>query len=497
MNTNRQDFIRSAQLLLRDEYEAFEAALETEPPVSIRMNPAKTVPGLFAEMKQIPWCKTGYYLPERPSFTFDPLFHAGVYYVQDASSMFLEQAVRTVLADPALSKKPITALDLCAAPGGKSTHLLSLLPQESLLLCNEVIRSRSMILAENIAKWGHSDTMITQSDPQQFGQAPHSFDLIVADLPCSGEGLFRKEPAARDEWSFAHVQLCSARQRRIIYDVWPALKPGGYLIYSTCTFNTEENEDNIKTLCDELGAEVAPIAIHPEWNISGARRHAMPVYRFFPHRTRGEGFFLALIQKTITNYELRITKRRQTERHRACSNDRCAKEFFLRSEKITNRRSDLVNNEHSKFQPIPCLKELLTQSEKFVLQQRAGFFSAFPRQHENAFATLSGCLNIVSAGLPLGEMKGIDFIPSAALSLSTELHKQAYPMVELSYEQAITYLQRKTITLPANEPKGYLIVTFKNIPLGFVKNIGSRANNLYPKEWRILSTNYTNYHELS
>ena len=279
------DFIQRTKRLLQDEFEAFALALETEPPVSIRTNPQKfgaihlkpaSIKGSdwfgMMQMEKVPWCETGYYLPQRPSFMLDPLFHAGAYYVQEASSMFLEQAVLTILSNPDIAKNGITALDLCAAPGGKSTHLLTLLPDDGLLVSNEIIRSRCLILAENIAKWGHSNCFITQNDPKDFRHFPHFFDFIVADLPCSGEGLFRKNPDARKEWSDEQVNFCASRQRRIIRDVWDALKPGGYLIYSTCTFNTEENEDNVEALSDELGAEIVPIPVRPEWNISGARR---------------------------------------------------------------------------------------------------------------------------------------------------------------------------------------------------------------------------------
>ena len=445
------NFTENIKHLLKEDYESFESSLNLEPPVSIRINPKKKITN---PEKKIPWCETGYYLPERPFFTFDPLFHAGVYYVQEASSMFLEQALLTILAKPDFPKSQIITLDLCAAPGGKSTHLLTLLPEDSLLVSNEVIRSRCTVLAENLTKWGRANTVITQNDPKDFGRIPQFFDIILADLPCSGEGLFRKDPSARDKWSIDQVKHCASRQRRIIRDVWESLKPGGYLIYSTCTFNTEENEENIRTLSDELGADIIPIPVKPEWNISGALCYNLSVYRFFPHRIRGEGFFLALLQK------------------------KCQDNRYLRQDiKKTKLPAILPAN----------LKKILSNPEKFFFKNSGNIF-AFPVNFEMEITKLLKFLNIFSAGLKLGELKGMDFVPSIALALSTELNINSYPAIELTGEQAIIYLKRGAIDIPANSPKGYLLVNFKNNPLGFIKNIGTRANNLYPPEWRIVTT---------
>ena len=233
------DFITRTRALLGEEFDRLEAALNADVPVSIRINSMKGTPAPKAGAP-VAWCESGFYLPERLSFTFDPLFHAGAYYVQEASSMFLEQAIKAYV------KEPVRCLDLCAAPGGKSTHLASLLPDGSLLVSNEVIRSRSYVLAENIAKWGRPDTIVINNDPEEIGEAlPHLFDVIVTDVPCSGEGMFRKDTDSTGEWSVDNVRLCASRGRRIIHDIWNALKPGGILIYSTCTYNTEEDEENI------------------------------------------------------------------------------------------------------------------------------------------------------------------------------------------------------------------------------------------------------------
>ncbi|MDR2913720.1 MAG: rRNA cytosine-C5-methyltransferase [Tannerella sp.] len=492
----KQEFIQNIKKLLPDEYNAFEASLDTGPPVSIRINPWKSAAGnsfnsgnqtgndpvagdkvwkdirpdanAFSDMEKVPWCETGYYLPERPFFTFDPLFHAGTYYVQEASSMFLEQAMHKITEG--LAGKQITALDLCAAPGGKSTHLLALLPENSLLVSNEVIRSRSMILAENIVKWGRPDNIVTHNDPKAFGKLTHFFDIILTDLPCSGEGMFRKDPASRDEWSTDNIKLCASRQRRIIRDVWEALKPGGYLIYSTCTFNTEENENNVRILAEELGAGIIPVPVKEEWNITGALRHNIPAYRFFPHRTRGEGFFLALMRKNDNVTDTNAIKAKPKNNKQPLTIPAQIKQMLLKPEKFIFRtRPDATGRDPK------------------VSGKQAGTVYAIPAIHEDRYAILSERLNIISAGILLGEFKGKDFLPSVSLALSTEINTHAFPTVELPYDQAIAYLQRETVTMPEDTPKGYILVTYKGAPLGFVKNIGNRANNLYPQEWRIRS----------
>jgi len=449
-------FKQRTKELLKEEYDAFEEALNTQPPVSIRINPHKRTDATY---DAVPWCKTGYYLPERPSFTFDPLFHAGTYYVQEAASMFLEQAILEIMKHT--GQKAVTALDLCAAPGGKSTHLLTLLPEGSLLVSNEVVRSRSMILAENITKWGLPDNVVTNSDPEAFGRLTHMFDIIVADLPCSGEGMFRKDTASRDEWSVDNVKLCASRQRRIIYDVWDALKPEGWMIYSTCTFNTEENEENVIALANELGAKLIAIPTEKDWNIAGALCHDVPVCRFLPHRTQGEGFFIALMQKGSGN-----------------------------------TASSKPKYKHKPTTGIPeTVKSLLSEPERFLFattgsasnaKAKAGIF-AIRKAHEEIYHALSEHLRIIYAGIHMGELKGKDFIPSVSLAMSTDINREAFPSVELSFEDAIRYLQREAIAMPEGTQMGNILVTYKNTPLGFVKNIGNRANNLYPQEWRIRS----------
>ncbi len=447
------DFISRTKALLGENYPLFEAALQTAPPVSLRINQAKgtSIPQVGTP---VAWCSSGYYLPERLTFTFDPLFHTGAYYVQEASSMFLEQAIRSQV------NQPVRCLDLCAAPGGKSTLLASCLPQGSLLVSNEVIRSRSYVLAENIAKWGNPNCVVLNNDPETIGQTlPYFFDVIVADVPCSGEGMFRKDTDSTGEWSVEHVELCAARSRRIIHDVWEALKPGGLLIYSTCTYNLEEDEENIHYFVDELGAEPVTIPIDEAWQITGALRYDNPVYRFLPHRTRGEGFFLAALRK---------------------------------KGEPTSESHSKAKRKKEKGKPAPAIpaqaKMLLNEPDSYHFAWQNSTLVALPVAHKEAFQQLTdNALKPLLMGIRIGEQKGKDLIPSEELALSNALRKEAFPTVELTWEEAISYLRKEAVCLPAETPRGNVLVCYAGYSLGFVKHLGNRSNNLYPAEWRIRS----------
>lgn len=443
------EFIERTQTLLgQSEYQKFQDALGADSPISIRMNSSKSHRVPSDEM--VSWTKSGFYLPQRFTFTFDPLLHAGVYYVQEASSMFLEQAVRKYITEP------VNCLDLCAAPGGKSTHLSSLLPKGSLLVSNEVIRSRSVILAENLMKWGDSAHIVTNNDPAEIGRLTGLFDVIVTDVPCSGEGMFRKDPASINEWSSANVSLCASRQRRILQDVWSALKPGGILIYSTCTYNTEENEENVSFIVNELGAEALPVETNSIWQVENALKYDNPVYRFFPHKTRGEGFFMAVLRKS---------EQEETVFHRR------------KEKQKTNNKKPLV----------PDISGWLLDDSRFIFEMNNSVIRAFPKENEEIYRTIEKQLRIVTAGIPIGEQKGKDIIPNAALALSNELNTDAFPVADFAWEEAIRYLKKETFPLPEGVEKGYVLIAYKGHPLGFVKNLGNRVNNLYPSEWRIRS----------
>ncbi len=456
-------FVDSARRLLGDvECESFIDALSQPAPVSVRINPLKAREGVL-ELERVPWASGGYYLGERLTFTFDPLFHAGCYYVQEASSMFVEQVVRRYVTDP------VVALDLCAAPGGKTTHLRSTLPEGSLLVANEVIKSRVRVLTENIVKWGHPDVVVTNSDPADFGKLSSFFDVILVDAPCSGEGMFRKDPEAVEAWSLENVEVCWQRQRRIVADVWPSLKPGGVLIYSTCTYNRKEDEENARWMRDELGAELLPVEVPEAWGITGNRLEGedFPVYRFLPHRTKGEGFFLTAARKPEEAEEDAPPKKRKDKRKEEKGKSAAAGKAHLKM------AGEWMSDEAGEY--------ALSADDE-------GSVWAFPCRYADELDSLRRRLKVVYAGVSVGEVKGRDLIPSHALAMCPALfRKEAFPTEEVDYGQAVAYLRREAVTLSAAAPRGYVLLTYRGVPLGFVKNIGNRSNNLYPQEWRIRS----------
>lgn len=385
-----EDFLRQTRLVMGDErFNRFMEAFDEEAPTSIRLNPKKCSSELSCPnppYECVPWCPEGFYLAGRPQFTFDPLLHAGCYYVQEASSMFVTHILRQFV------KSPVTMLDLCAAPGGKSTAARSVLPEGSMLVSNEPMATRAQILLENITKWGWTDCIVTNNFPRDFRKAKTLFDVILCDVPCSGEGMFRKDPTTISEWSVQNVEKCWHLQREIVSDAWTCLRPGGLLIYSTCTFNTKENEENVRWMQEELDAEILPVTIQPEWHITGSLLDGFdePVYRFIPGITRGEGLFICALQKKT-----------------ACKSN-----------------------------------------------------------HNHPLSTIHSKLKVLTPDMPQGH----------------------FPQVELSCGEALQYLRGEALVLPPDTPRGLITTTYKGIPLGPMKNIGNRANNLYPKPWRIKTT---------
>ncbi len=435
---------RTETLFGKERFARFVKALEEEPVVSIRHNTFKQ--GGCAGSVAVPWAADGYYLEQRPVFTADPLFHAGCYYVQEASSMFVEQVVKQYVSSP------VRALDLCAAPGGKTTHLHSLLPQGSLLVSNEPVPLRAQILAENVIKWGSPAAVVTRNEPADFGCFGNFFDLIVVDAPCSGEGMFRKDAYAVEQWNPSIVEQCVKRQRRILEDIWPSLRPGGLLIYSTCTFNREENEDCVSWIADELGATLLPVDVDAQWGITGSLTECdIPVYRFIPGYTAGEGFFIAVLRK-----------------------DGDASLAQPRAQRMTKAPAKLK----------ACVEGWLKESDNFDILQQDEALVAVPREHVNVMLALQQKLKVLHWALPLAEVKNNKLLPLHQLAMSRELCKDAFPCVELERVQALSYLHREAMVFPG-VPLGYLLLTYAGVPVGFVKNIGNRANNLYPAEWRI------------
>ena len=400
-----------------ERFERYLKSFEEDTPVSIRLNPKKMseTGGQRFEVidgEPVAWCREGYYLKQRPIFTYDPLFHAGCYYVQEAASMFLDEVLRQMhnayVNHQPSAIRPLAALDLCAAPGGKSTLLRSALPPDCVLYSNEPIRNRASILLENVTKWGYDNHIVTNCYPRDYRAAKMKFDLILCDVPCSGEGMFRKDEATIREWSPQNVEKCWQLQREIVSDAWACLNDGGLLIYSTCTFNTKENEENIRWMLSEFDdAKVVHIETKPEWNITGSLLEGFdePVYRFIPGISRGEGLFMCVLRKG----ERLAVRSRRTE-----------------SPKPSDRKSEAVG------------------------------------------------LNPLTS----------DFI-----------HQTSDVNVELTYQQAMAYLRHEALVLPEGTPRGLVNVCFMGYPLGPAKNIGTRANNLYPKEWKIKTTHIPTEYE--
>lgn len=424
---------------------------------SIRLNSAKKahLTEKCTGIIPVPWCNDGYYLDQRPSFTFDPLLHAGLYYVQEASSMFLQKALRTYV------KQPVKMLDLCAAPGGKSTLAVQTLPEGSLLVSNEIDRQRAQILCENIVKWGMPSCIVTNNAPSDFAPLCNYFDVILTDVPCSGEGMFRKDPKAVEEWSDRNVSVCANRQRQILEDCWDCLKPGGLLIYSTCTYNVHEDEENVHWIIEQLGAESLPVDCDDEWGITGnLLSYNEYVYHFFPHKTEGEGFFLAVLRKSgiDTNRTKKATKKEKKGRQTVISK---------------------VSAE---------IRNWLVNPDAFVFSENGELLTAVPRLYETDFKELEKGLHSLNSGITVARKKGHDWIPAHNLAMSICLNREAFRYCDLTLEQAWTYLRGESVVLPSDVKKGFVLLTYKNHPLGFVKNIGTRSNNLYPRNWKIRSS---------
>lgn len=461
------DFEQYTRQLLGDSlYSRLKAGLDAETtPTSIRLNPFKAqgkdaTSALYDVV--VPWCKeTGRYLKSRPNFTFDPLLHAGAYYVQEAGSMFVDNVVRNLI------HQPITMLDLCAAPGGKSTALRAALPEGSLLFSNEPMRTRAQILSENLQKFGHEDVVVTNNYPRDYRKSCLMFDAILADVPCSGEGMFRKDDGAREEWSLQNVENCWQLQREIVSDIWHCLRPGGLLIYSTCTFNAHEDEENVEWIASELGADFVEIPIEPEWKITPAVVGKAPVYRFMPGISRSEGLFLAVLRKHDNG---------DNSYNENCSDKKKQKKDKKKAGK-SNSKQQFANVN------IP-----LTNAADFAIRRTTERIYAIPSKWADVYDDAAKALKVIHAGVCLGTEKGKDVIPDQSVALSRLIDKDAYPHVELGYADAINYLRKEAATLPYDTPRGFVLITYKGTPIGFEKNIGNRANNLYPQEWRIKSS---------
>ncbi|MDD5816920.1 MAG: rRNA cytosine-C5-methyltransferase [bacterium] len=450
MMTLSADFIAQMRAILPDEADALLAAItSTEPSVAIRVNPLKAPADAAPALRRVPWCDAGRYLAEREPFTFDVDFQSGRYYVQDASSMFVHHVLRHLV------KEPVRYLDLCAAPGGKTTTAISALPQGSMVVANEIVNARARVLCENLQKWGAPRCVVTCNAPHHFGRLSHFFDVVAADVPCSGEGMMRKDEQACRQWSPALVKQCADLQRSIIADVWDALRPGGWLIYSTCTYNTLENEQMLAWMVHEYGAEPVAVPVPEQWHIHPAIEGNLPCYRFMPHRTEGEGLFMAVLRKP----------------------EAPRKEVRLKKAKAT------------KAKPLPVPKDVrfrLKDADHFDFSVVNDEVVAVPADMAPIMPAFAD-LNVMHMGVNVGAIKGKNCVPSHSLALSSALNPAAFPTCEVDYLAAMAFLRGEALSLP-QAPRGYVLLTYHSQPIGFVNNLGNRANNLYPKAWRVLST---------
>jgi 16S rRNA C967 or C1407 C5-methylase (RsmB/RsmF family)/NOL1/NOP2/fmu family ribosome biogenesis protein len=435
--------------------------------VSVHMNPWKPLlqkgkwhdeiyPHPFEISGSVPWASDAYYLSTRPSFTRDPLFHAGTYYVQEASGMFLAYALKQTID---LSKN-LRVLDLCAAPGGKSTLIQSLISSGSLLLSNELIRTRVPVLHQNMTKWGRANGMISNNDPARFRQLPDFFDLIIIDAPCSGSGLFRKDPEAAMHWSPDLVRLCSQRQQRILADAWDTLKEGGMLIYSTCSYSREENEDILDFIFQNHTCTTVPLNPEPEWKIIGTKSDKSGAfgYRFYPDKVMGEGFFLSVIQKKDS----------------------------------TGSGSALVEQgraKNKKRKQTMIAKSIERQLGNWMKEGTLNYVQigdavhAMPPDMIYDFEMLKNCLYLKKAGIRIGKAGENDWIPDHELALA-DILRNDIPCMELSLPDALRFLSGESLDDLTSE-KGWNLVSYMGHPMGWVKWLDRRMNNYYPKSWRI------------
>jgi 16S rRNA C967 or C1407 C5-methylase (RsmB/RsmF family)/NOL1/NOP2/fmu family ribosome biogenesis protein len=436
-------FISSLQQAPDFKAESFiETHQNADEVTSVRINPSKPV--ILSDTQPVAWCNNGYYLNSRPSFTFDPLFHAGCYYVQEASSMFIDHILHHIYNK---EDGPVKVLDLCAAPGGKSTLISSVLGDEDLLVANEIIKTRVPILTDNLNRWGRTNVVVTNNDPKAFARLKGFFDIIVVDAPCSGSGMFRKDPAAMDEWSEGNVTMCQQRQERILADVYPALTEDGYLIYSTCSYSYEEDEAVLDWLCNEFELETVQIPLQAEWGIveSQSAVHKAWGYRFYPDKVKGEGLFVACLRKRENTGQL------QTFRSK--------------------------NSPKPNYKEIDLLKPYVNNPAELY----------FFKLNDDWLETLQYFLYLKKSGIRLGKLAGKELIPDHELALSLLINEDAFLKTELTYDQAIAYLRKDNMDDFGITGKGWSLMTYQGHTLGWAKLLPNRINNYYPKEIRIMS----------
>lgn len=464
MSSLPTELIQSLQNVKGFNEEAFKAVHQSGGQLtSIRLNPDKfNIQNLTFKIDgTVPWNTKGYYLTERPSFTSDPLFHAGAYYVQEASSMFLEEAIKQTVD----LSKPLKILDLCAAPGGKSTLIQSIISKDSLLVSNEVIKTRVNILCENVTKWGAANVIVTNNDPKDFQRLQSYFDVVVVDAPCSGSGLFRKDPSAIEEWSENNVQLCAHRQQRILADIMPSLKGGGILIYSTCSYSQQEDEDIADWLVKEFKGESLKLKVEENWKIVEAigEKEKTYGYRFYPDKVKGEGFFISAFRK--------IKKEEQYNE--------------IKSHPANGRAKAKKDTAAVSMKEVEILKSYLVNAHDLFFIKQNDEAIALPKSLENELGLIQSSLYIKKAGVKLGTLIRNELIPAHELAVSNIIDASA-PRHEVDLETALQYLRKEEIKINT-DARGWILLAHQQLPMGWVKIMPNRINNYYPAAWRILN----------
>ncbi len=449
--------------------DAVEAIASREPEVSVRVNARK---GCHIDGDGgVPWCAEGVYLRERPTFALDPRWHQGRYYVQEGGSMFVSHVVKHLREGWA---GPVAVLDACAAPGGKTTAVMDALPEGSLVVANEYVPARAAVLRENIVKWGYPAAIVTRGDTADIARMGETFDLVIADVPCSGEGMMRKDDEAVDQWSEGLVRECADRQWEIVSNLWRTLRLGGVMIYSTCTFNRQENELTVSRIISELGGESVVVPVDAEWGITpaldadGRPDDAIHAYRFVPGRTRGEGLFLSVIRKVAD----------------ADASD----DYGVRAMRVKpSRDRGKDKGKGAKAQPVPTrqLVEWLDPSRQFTIYAEGDRVSAFPAEWAGVLAEVRRHVDVIHEGIHLGTVKGRDIVPAHGLVMSSAFNKSAFPLVDIDTDTALRYLRGESPALPDGTPRGHVVLNYDGSPLGLVKNLGPRSNSLYPAPWRL------------
>lgn len=474
-----EGFLDGFSTLDTDQKQQLIEALDQTAAVSIRLNPDKDTNGLdFDKQQAVAWCASGHYLSERPKFTLDPKHHSGAYYVQEAGSMFIQQLVSQAITD---SGQDLRVLDLCASPGGKSTLLSSLISSDSLLVANEVIRARTSVLAENIRRWGRGNTAVSSNDAAHFGKMNSFFDLIVVDAPCSGEGMFRKDLKAREQWSAEAVEMCAARQKRILSDIWPALKPHGILIYSTCTFNDSENEDNVRWLFDNFDCQAVNISTQESWGIMRGEVCGIETFRFLPHRVQSEGFFAAILRKGSSSGAMFSSSDEQIVIQQESRNKNKRKKPSKQASSGAKNIFGVVSATEKAE-----LEKWVSNAQDLHFAKISDSCFAFEKSSFEDLKLVAENLNVCYSGVAMGRFFGSDFKPEHALALYRNVSREVCANIELSHEQAIEYLRKHDLDASLFE-QGINLVCYKGTPLGWLKRSGQRTTNMLPKELRIMN----------